>query len=202
VSQVVLLILAVVWAIFLVPQVLRARATRTGDSVGAFAQQLSILGRTSPAGSPHLMRPLPMVPGHDEDDHLGPSRMTLDEVRKRRKDVLRALLIAMAATFLLGLLPPLRRLLVLHLLLDVAFVAYLALLYRAQSATADRRARTRRLRAPAPPPHRDDLLPRDERTYAGYDEAASEDEDEADEAFEVDEDDTGDSVRILQHTDA
>jgi hypothetical protein len=196
VSQVVLLILAVVWAIFLVPQVLRARATRTGDSVGAFAQQLSILGRTSPAGSPHLMRPLPMVPGHD-DDELGPSRMTLDEARKRRKEVIRALLIAMAATFVLGLLPPLRKLLLLNLLLDIAFVGYLVLLYRAQSATADRRARTRRLRAPAPPPHRDDLLPGDERSYGGYDEEADEDE-----VFEVDEDDTGDPVRILEHTDA
>jgi hypothetical protein len=193
---VVLLILAVVWAIFLVPQVLRARATRSGDSVGAFAQQLSILGRTSPAGSPHLMRPLPMVPGHD-DDELGPSRMTLDEARKRRKEVIRALLIAMAATFVLGLLPPLRKLLLLNLLLDMAFVGYLVLLYRAQSATADRRARTRRLRAPAPPPHRDDLLPGDERSYGGYDEEADEDE-----VFEVDEDDTGDPVRILEHTDA
>ena len=192
----VLLILAVVWAIFLVPQVLRARATRSGDSVGAFAQQLSILGRTSPAGSPHLMRPLPMVPGHD-DDELGPSRMTLDEARKRRKEVIRALLIAMAATFVLGLLPPLRKLLLLNLLLDIAFVGYLVLLYRAQSATADRRARTRRLRAPAPPPHRDDLLPGDERSYGAYDEEADEDE-----VFEVDEDDTGDPVRILEHTDA
>jgi hypothetical protein len=193
---VVLLILAVVWAIFLVPQVLRARATRSGDSVGAFAQQLSILGRTSPAGSPHLMRPLPMVPGHD-DDELGPSRMTLDEARKRRKEVIRALLIAMAATFVLGLLPPLRKLLLLNLLLDIAFVGYLVLLYRAQSATADRRARTRRLRAPAPPPHRDDLLPGDERSYGAYDEEADEDE-----VFQVDEDDTGDPVRILEHTDA
>jgi hypothetical protein len=201
---VVLLILAVVWAIFLVPQVLRARATRTGDSVGAFAQQLSILGRTSPAGSPHLMRPLPMVPGHDpDDDELGPSRMTLDEARKRRKEVVRALLIAMAATFVLGLLPPLRKLLLLHLMLDIAFVAYVVLLYKAQSATADHRARTRRLRAPSAPPHRDDLLPRDERTYAGYaGEEAEEAYDDEDEVFEVDEDDTGESVRILQHTDA
>jgi hypothetical protein len=187
VSQVVLLILAVVWAIFLVPQVLRARATRSGDSVGAFAQQLSILGRTSPAGSPHLMRPLPMVPGPNDDDGLGLSRMTLDEARKRRKDVIRVLLIAMAATFVLGLLPPLRRLLMLHLLLDVVFVAYLGLLYRAQASSAERRARVRRLRPPAPPPHRDDLLPGDERTYEVHDE-------------DEDDDDTGDSVRILEHS--
>jgi len=186
VSQVVLLILAVVWAIFLVPQVLRARATRTGDSVGAFAQQLSILGRTSPAGSPHLMRPLPMVSGPN-DDELGTSRLTLDEARKRRRDVIRVLLIAMAATFVLGLLPPLRKLLVLHLLLDVMFVAYLGLLYRAQASSADRRARVRRLRPPAPPPHRDDLLPGDDRTY------------EVDDVHDED-DDTGDPVRILEHS--
>jgi hypothetical protein len=96
------------------------------------------------------------------------------------------LLIAMAVTFVLGLLPPLRRLLVLHLLLDVVFVAYLGLLYRAQASSAERRARVRRLHPPAPPPHRDDLLPGDERTYEGHDE----DED----------DDTGDSVRILEHS--
>ena len=186
----VLLILAVVWAIFLVPQVLRARAARTGDSVGAFAQQLSILGRTSPAGSPHLMRPLPMVPGHDDDDGLGPSRLTLDEARRRRKDVIRALLIAMAVTLVLGLLPPLRKLLMLHLLLDVAFVAYLALLYRVQATSAERRATVRRLRSPGPSPHRDDLLPGDERTYEDEDERTYEDED-----------DTGEgAVRILEHS--
>ena len=82
---------------------------------------------------------------------------------------------------------------------NAAFVAYLVLLYRVQSASADRHARTRRLRSPAPPPHRDDLLPRDERTYADQGDEVYEDENEV---FEPDEDDTGDPVRILQHTDA
>jgi hypothetical protein len=186
---VVLLILAVVWAIFLVPQVLRARATRTGDSVGAFAQQLSILCRTSPAGVPHVMRPVPMVP-NDDDDDLGPARLTLDEARKRRKDVIRVLLLAMAATFVLALLPPLRKLLMVHLLLDVVFVAYLVLLYRVQASSAARRATTRRQRSPAPARHRDDLLPGEDRHVA----AEHEDEDE----FEPDDDDTG-GVRILEH---
>ena len=186
----VLLILAVVWAIFLVPQVLRARATRTGDSVGAFAQQLSILGRTSPAGSPHLMRPVPMVP-NDDDDDLGPARLTLDEARKRRKDVIRVLLIAMAATFVLALLPPLRKLLLVHLVLDVVFVAYLALLYRVQATSAARRMPTRR-RAPVVPRHRDDLLPGGD--HAVEDEHVDDDGNEHD-----DDDDTGDGIRILEH---
>jgi hypothetical protein len=187
---VVLLILAVVWAIFLVPQVLRARATRTGDSVGAFAQQLSILGRTSPAGAPHLMRPLPMVP-NDDDDDLGPARLTLDEARKRRKDVIRVLLLAMAATFVLALLPPLRKLLLVHLVLDVVFVAYLVMLYRIQATTAARRATTRRPRAPVVPRHRDDLLP-------GGDHPVEEDEYD-DGHDEHDDDDTGEGIRILEH---
>jgi hypothetical protein len=186
---VVLLILAVVWAIFLVPQVLRARATRTGDSVGAFAQQLSILGRTSPAGAPHLMRPVPMVP--NDDDDLGPERLTLDEARKRRKDVIRVLLLAMAATFVLALLPPLRKLLLVHLVLDVVFVAYLALLYRAQAASTARRPATRRARAPVAPRHRDDLLP-------GGDHPVEEEYAE-DDGNEHDDDDTGEGIRILEH---
>jgi hypothetical protein len=152
VSQVVLLILAVVWAIFLVPQVLRARAARSGDSVGAFAQQLSVLGRTSPAGSPNLMRQLPMVP--PDDDDLGPSRLTLEQARKRRRDILRGLLVAMGVTLVLGLLPPLRRLLTLNVVLDLAFLAYVALLYRAQAMGAGRRSGGRRLRAPAVPRRR------------------------------------------------
>ncbi len=166
----VLLILAVVWAIFLVPQVLRARATRTGDSVGAFAQQLSILGRTSPAGAPHLMRPVPMVP--NDDDDLGPERLTLDEARKRRKDVIRVLLLV-------------------HLVLDVVFVAYLALLYRAQAASTARRPATRRARAPVAPGHRDDLLP-------GGDHPVEEEHAE-DDGNEHDDDDTGEGIRILEH---
>jgi hypothetical protein len=186
---VVLLILAVVWAIFLVPQVLRARATRTGDSVGAFAQQLSILGRTTPAGAPHLMRPVPMVT-NDDDHDLGPARLTLGEARKRRKDVMKVLLLAMAATFVLALLPPLRKLLLVHLVLDVVFVGYLVMLYRAQAASGARRVPIRRPRAPVAPRHRDDLLPGDDHAV---------DDEYADDEWEPDDDDTGGGIRILEH---
>ena len=48
-SLVVLLILALLWAVFLVPRMVQARAEKTpADSVGAFRHQLSILERTSP----------------------------------------------------------------------------------------------------------------------------------------------------------
>jgi hypothetical protein len=49
VSLVVLLILAVVWGVFLVPQVLRARADRgPADSIGSFRNQLSMIERSLP----------------------------------------------------------------------------------------------------------------------------------------------------------
>ena len=48
-SLVVLLILAMVWAVFLVPQVVRARAEKTpADSIGAFRRHLGVLQRTGP----------------------------------------------------------------------------------------------------------------------------------------------------------
>jgi hypothetical protein len=92
----------------------------------------------------------------------------------------------------LALLPPLRKLLLVHLVLDVVFVAYLVLLYRVQATSAARRAPTRRLRAPAPPRHRDDLLP-------GGAHPAEEDEHDDEDSWEPDDDDTGEGIRILEH---
>src|SRR5205823_6092627 len=47
---VVLVVLAVVWAVVLIPPWLRSRAEgRPGDSIGAFHRQLTTLERTSPA---------------------------------------------------------------------------------------------------------------------------------------------------------
>jgi len=151
VSLVVLLILAGVWALFLVPQVLRARAARPADSIGAFSRQLSVLGRTGTlASSPHP--PLfPMDVGDGSSRRSFGQPLTAAEARRRRRDVFRALLIGMGVTLLLGLLPPLRRLLLVHLLLDGLFVAYVALLYRAQAAAAERHAKVRRLHIRAHP---------------------------------------------------
>ena len=55
---VVILILAIVWALFLIPQALRARAEHSpADSIGAFRRQLSVLERTAPAGPGGPARP-------------------------------------------------------------------------------------------------------------------------------------------------
>jgi hypothetical protein len=141
VSLVVLLILAVVWAVFLVPQVVRHRSERTpADSVGAFRNQLSVLERATPAVG-GARRPVP-----------GPvarpmARATRAQVRRRRQAILVRLLGAMAFTFLLGLV--VRPVFYLHVVLDVLFLAYCALLWRAQALATERDMKVRYLPGPA-----------------------------------------------------
>ena len=138
----VLLILALVWAVFLVPQVLRARAEGSpADSIGAFRKQLYVLSRTSPVhdgeGRPAL------EPSYAFDvDHYRPRR---SEVRRRRRQILVGLLAAMSATLVLGLMPGLQALLVVHLVLDLLCVAYVGLLIRARNLAEERDLKVRYL---------------------------------------------------------
>ena len=139
-SLVVLLVLAVIWAAFLTPQVLRARAEKTpADSIGAFQNQLSVLERTAPAGMGRSYRA------------AAPYGRTLRGVsqrelaRKRRRDILFALLAAMGTTLLLGMVPVFHVLLLVHVLLDGLFVAYCALLVRASNVVAEREMKVRYL---------------------------------------------------------
>jgi len=150
VSLVVLLILAIVWAVFLVPQVVRARAEKTpADSIGAFRNQLSVLERTTPPVTGH--RP---VAGFSAGASLTRSayqrpvyRATREQVRRRRQVILVRLLGAMAITLALGLL--VRPVLYLHGVLDVLFLSYCALLWRAQALATERDVKVRYLPGPA-----------------------------------------------------
>jgi hypothetical protein len=73
-------------------------------------------------------------------------------VRMRRIFILRRLLVAMALTLVLGLVPPLRFLLVAHLLFAALFVAYLAALVRVRAAAVERAEKVHYLQArPAEP---------------------------------------------------
>ena len=156
---VVILILAIVWALFLIPQALRARAEHSpADSIGAFRRQLSVLERTAPASPARPgARLAPYTPGAKiralprpaERDAIALSRA---EARKRRKDILVGLLATMGATFVLGLIPAFRVLLTVHVLLDVLFVAYVALLIRARNAAAERDLKVRFLPTSSPEP--------------------------------------------------
>ncbi|MGD9796981.1 MAG: hypothetical protein AB7H43_12780 [Acidimicrobiia bacterium] len=131
----VLLILAIVWAVFLIPQVIRARTERgPADSVGAFRNQLSVLERTSPSAWGRPARPV----------HPTASKA---QVAKRRRDVLTLLLVAMSVTLLQALVLDLRLMLYAHLLFDGLFLAYVVLLARTRALAAERDTKVRYLHA-------------------------------------------------------
>lgn len=145
----VLLILGAVWAAVLIPPALRARAEASpGDSIGSFHHGLNVLRRTGG----YTIRP-----GFGEHGPVpAPSASPVPQVRyslakKRRRDILVSLLWIMGGTLALGLLPAFRALLILHLVADALFAAYVVLLLRMKKATEEERAKVTRLprRAPA-----------------------------------------------------
>jgi len=169
VSLVVLVILAMVWAVFLLPQLFRARAERSTDLIGAFGRQLSVLERATsvsqgpvtrlrpaagrqaagarpagmrPAGSIALARAATPRPtgGHAVARHHSPGRAS---ARKRRRDIFCGLLVAMGVSLVLSIIPAMGMMLWVHLALDVAFVAYVALLVRVRNLATERELKVR-----------------------------------------------------------
>ena len=157
----VLLFLAVIWAAVLVPPMLRARAEgRPADSIGNFRHQLSVLQRTAPgmvAPANSLRAPMmgpyrPIAPGLAIRS-VSPEAARRARTLKRRRDILFGLLGAMGGSLVLGLVPSLRVLWGLHVVLDVLFVGYVALLVRMRNVAAEREMKLRFLpSAPAPEP--------------------------------------------------
>ena len=146
----VLLILAGIWAAVLVPPYVRARADgRPADSIGDFRRQLGVLQRTGPitVAAANRLRVGPYVPSGGPA-FVAPTppvarRVSAADARrartlKRRRDVLFSLLAAMGGTLLLGVLPPFRVLWMLHVVLDLAFAGYVAVLVRMRNAAAER----------------------------------------------------------------
>lgn len=148
----VLLGLAALWAAVLLPDFLRRRGTRrSADSISAFNRNLSVLGNASPVGhnrpsvAPNganrsVSNVLPFVPrtvsdtihplatepvGAEPSDPVRPTPARRSPAAQRRQDII----VGLAALSLLTLLAMLTfggPLLYLHLLVDVALVAYLA----------------------------------------------------------------------------
>ena len=153
----VLLILAGIWAAVLVPWVRSRVEPGPADSIGDFRRQLGVLQRTGPAtvAPANRLRVPPYQPGvpnpygaHYAVRRSVPAARSPEAARrartlKRRRDVLFTLMGGMSGTLLLGLLPPFRMLLVLHVLLDLAFAGYVALLVRIRNAAAEREMKLR-----------------------------------------------------------
>ena len=141
-----LVVLAGIWIAVLGSWVMGARAEgRPSDSIGDFRRQLTVLRRTGPqiaaANQLYGSRPdnvvsiAPVAVGS-----YGISRETAKRRRtqKRRRDVFYSLAAGMAGSLLLGFLPGMRVMWGLHLVLDVLFVAYVALLIRMRNMSAER----------------------------------------------------------------
>ena len=152
----VLLILAVVWGVFLIPQVLRARADRgPADSIGSFRNQLSMIERSLPEGSARIThlnaarRAQPAMPtygsGYQPMAYRPPSR---SELQRRRRDVLLGLLAAVVVTLAMGLV--FKPFFALNLMADVALAGYVTLLVRARTIAAEREMKVRYLPGPMP----------------------------------------------------
>ena len=157
----VLIVLAAVWAAFLLPPILRARQEhRPSGSITDFRRQLHVLARSTPAGGiapqaiPGRVVPIrPLGPTHapvhaQTPLRLGRSRQTV----KRRRDIFVGLLVAMAGSLVLGFLPQLRILWSIHVLLDVLFVAYVGALVYLRNLAAEREMKVRFLPTAAPEP--------------------------------------------------
>ena len=99
----VVLLLALIWAVLLVPPALRAHAARQD----AFLLSIGSTPDNAPPLRPSVARSLRV---------------------QRRRRIAGGLLISMAVTFAVGLLPTFRVLLVVHLFLADSFIAYIALL--------------------------------------------------------------------------
>ena len=157
---VVLIVLAAVWAAFLLPPILRARSEhRPSGSITDFRRQLHVLARSTPAGNvapqaiPGRVVPIrPLGPTHAPTHaatplRLGRSRQTV----KRRRDIFVGLLAAMVGSLVLGFLEPLRILWSIHLVLDLLFVAYVGALVYLRNLAAEREMKVRFLPTAAAP---------------------------------------------------
>lgn len=135
-TLVVLVILAALWAVVLLPPLLRSRAERANDSIGDFNYRLDVLGRTNGALNGPGARPR-VMPGQ--------------RAAKRRRDVLRAFLGVVGGLGLLAMATNASIVWALFLVSALAFGAFGALWAWARSVQVERLLKVRSMqRQPAP----------------------------------------------------
>jgi hypothetical protein len=159
----VLVILGLIWGFVLIPPYLQGRReSRPGDSIASFRQQLSVLERTTPGARSSNLARLDVgrydIPRYDPRSNVAqlarparpaprrsaPSAVRRAELRRRRRDVFLTLLGAVGVTFLLAVALG-GSVWMLHLLVDVAFVAYVAMLVSIQQQSVEKEQKVRRI---------------------------------------------------------
>jgi len=116
----VIVVLALIWAAVLIPPVVRNRAERRAEFIDSFRQQMGAFdsGKAAARVEP---RPEPGQPP-------GPRPKRRVSPQQRRRDILGGLLGAMIGSLVLGAIPSLRMVWVLHLFLLNLFIGYCSLL--------------------------------------------------------------------------
>jgi membrane protein implicated in regulation of membrane protease activity len=140
----VLFILAVIWAAVLLPPYLQNRSeSRPADSISSFQRQLSVLERRAVVVNPSLQRSVGS--GRSFGSELSPAmRLSRNEARKRRRDVLFTLAGAAGVTFLMALMLG-GSVWGLQLVCDLLLAAYVAMLVQTQQRTTERDTKVRYL---------------------------------------------------------
>lgn len=140
--------LAIVWACFLVPPLLRKhREGRPGSSVHSFRRQLSTLERATPGTS---LRPLQLYRTTAPAGSAMSAQLARSQVVRRRQNVLVALLGATGFTFLLAVVATSAITLLLFLVAAGALGAYVYALVQLRQRASEAAAKVRVLRPQAP----------------------------------------------------
>jgi hypothetical protein len=130
----VLVILAVLWAVVLVPPLLRSRSeARRSDSVGDFNYRLGVLSKTG-----GHMRTAPRAPR--QDPYASASR-GMSRAQRRRRDVLLVLTFIAVLTVGLAAGTGSTMLWAAQLFADALLVVYVLAIIRMRSLATDRRAK-------------------------------------------------------------
>jgi membrane protein YdbS with pleckstrin-like domain len=156
-TLVVLLVLAALWAVVLLPPLLRSRRVRSvsADSIGEFNHKLGVLRRTNGAAPPAVPAPVRTIARRESRPNppapvaiavapvpagSAPRRASSVSTRaaKRRGDVLRVLVVAVAITMALAYFTGSPLLWAVQIAADVCLLAFLGLWAWARNMQADR----------------------------------------------------------------
>ena len=151
----VLIILAALWAVVLVPPLLRSRSQRRADSIVDFNYKLDVLGKTNgnldlpqtvaPPPSPVFSRdPLSVTaPRSAPLPLLVPRSGAAERSAKRRRDLVRGFSVAIAVSLLLAAVTRSPALWALQMMVDLLAGIYALLWAWARSAQAERAEKVR-----------------------------------------------------------
>lgn len=149
-TTVVLMVLGGIWIAVIAVPLVRARSDgKLGDSIGSFRRHLSVLERAAPltvvpANRMHLPRNHasgtigPYRPVAATHGRVSAGRGRRQQAQKRRRDVLLGLVVAIIGSAVMAMIPGLSVMWMVNVVVDVLFVAYVALLVRMRNVAAER----------------------------------------------------------------